>query len=121
MRISDGSSDVCSSDLGRGMSGMIDLGRGSLVDRAVDAVRDYIRIHDLKVGDTLPGEGSFATELGVSRPVMREAFGAPTALRLVDVGNVRKPHVAAFDGSVMARSAVRRVGDKCGHTLRPRW
>src|SRR3546814_3210097 len=99
MRISDGSSDVCSSDLGRGMSGMIDLGRGSLVDRAVDAVRDYIRIHDLKVGDTLPGEGSFATELGVSRPVMREAFGALTALRLVDVGNGRKPRVAAIDGS----------------------
>src|SRR3546814_327480 len=104
MRISDGSSDVCSSDLGRGMSGMIDLGRGSLVDRAVDAVRDYIRIHDLKVGDTLPGEGSFATELGVSRPVMREAFGALTALRLVDVGNGRKPRVAAIDGSVMAAS-----------------
>lgn len=39
------------------MSGMIDLGRGSLVDRAVEAVRDYIRAHDLKVGDTLPGEG----------------------------------------------------------------
>src|SRR3546814_2610836 len=73
MRISDWSSDVCSSDL-------------------------------LKVGDTLPGEGSFATELGVSRPVMREAFGALTALRLVDVGNGRKPRVAAIDGSVMAAS-----------------
>ena len=83
---------------------MIDLGRGSLVDRAVDAVRDYIRAHDLKVGDTLPGEGSFATQLGVSRPVMREAFGALTALRLVDVGNGRKPRVAAIDGSVMAAS-----------------
>src|SRR3546814_19629310 len=58
----------------------------------------------MKVGDTLPGEGSFATELGVSRPVMREAFGALTALRLVDVGNGRKPRVAAIDGSVMAAS-----------------
>ena len=86
------------------MSGMTDLGRGSLVDRAVEAVRDYIRVHDLKVGDTLPGEGSFATQLGVSRPVMREAFGALTALRLVDVGNGRKPRVAAIDGSVMAAS-----------------
>lgn len=71
------------------MSGMVDLGRGSLVDRAVGAVRDYIRTHDLKVGDTLSGEGSFAAQLGVSRPVMREAFGARTALRLVDVGNGR--------------------------------
>src|SRR3546814_13895240 len=35
---------------------------------------------------------------------MREAFGALTALRLVDVGNGRKPRVAAIDGSVMAAS-----------------
>lgn len=78
--------------------------RGSLVERAMDMVRDYIDTHDLKVGDTLPGEGSFAAQMGVSRPVMREAFGALAALRLVDVGNGRKPRVAAIDGSVMAAS-----------------
>ena len=87
------------------MSGMLDPGaRGSLVERAVESVRDFIRINDLKVGDTLPGEGSFAQQLGVSRPVMREAFGALAALRLVDVGNGRKPRVGAIDGSVMAAS-----------------
>ena len=48
---------------------------GSLVHHAVEAIRTYIRDHDLKVGDTLPGEGHFATALGVSRAVMREAFG----------------------------------------------
>ncbi|ALJ13921.1 FadR/GntR family transcriptional regulator [Sphingopyxis macrogoltabida] len=82
----------------------IDGARGSLVERAMDFVRDHIRDHDLKVGDTLPGEGSFAAEMGVSRPVMREAFGALAALRLVDVGNGRKPRVGAIDGSVMAAS-----------------
>jgi GntR family transcriptional repressor for pyruvate dehydrogenase complex len=87
------------------MSGMLDPGaRGSLVERAVESVRDFIRVNDLKVGDTLPGEGSFATQLGVSRPVMREAFGALAALRLVDVGNGRRPRVGAIDGSVMAAS-----------------
>jgi GntR family transcriptional repressor for pyruvate dehydrogenase complex len=86
------------------MSGMLDHGRGSLVERAVESVREFIRANDLKVGDTLPGEGSFATQLGVSRPVMREAFGALAALRLVDVGNGRKPRVGAIDGSVMAAS-----------------
>lgn len=87
------------------MSGMLDpSARGSLVERAVESVRDFIRTNDLKVGDTLPGEGSFATQLGVSRPVMREAFGALAALRLVDVGNGRKPRVGAIDGSVMAAS-----------------
>ncbi len=77
---------------------------GSLVDRAVRRVRDHIRSQDLKVGDTLPGEGQFATELGVSRAVMREAFGALAALRLIDVANGRRARVGAIDGSVMGAS-----------------
>lgn len=77
---------------------------GSLVERAMSRVRDYIRDNDLKVGATLPGEGQFAAELGVSRPVMREAFGALAALRQIDVGNGRRARVAAIDGSVMASS-----------------
>ncbi|MBW6525011.1 FCD domain-containing protein [Sphingomonas sp. RHCKR47] len=76
----------------------------SLVDQAVRRVRDHIRERDLKVGDTLPGEGQFATDLGVSRAVMREAFGALAALRLIDVGNGRRARVGAIDGSVMATS-----------------
>jgi GntR family transcriptional repressor for pyruvate dehydrogenase complex len=36
--------------------------------------------------------------------VMREAFGALAALRLIDVGNGRRPRVAAIDGSVLATS-----------------
>lgn len=77
---------------------------GSLVDHAVRRIRDHIRDSDLKVGDTLPGEGQFATDLGVSRAVMREAFGALAALRVIDVGNGRKARVGAIDGSVMASS-----------------
>ena len=76
----------------------------SLVDRAMQAVRDHIKTNDLKVGDTLPGEGQFAGALGVSRAVMREAFGALAALRLIDVANGRRARVGAIDGSVMATS-----------------
>jgi GntR family transcriptional repressor for pyruvate dehydrogenase complex len=75
---------------------------GSLVQRAMDAVKDHIRDQRLRVGDTLPGEGHFASQLGVSRAVMREAFGALGALKLLDVGNGRKAKVGALDGSVMA-------------------
>ncbi|WP_246331840.1 FadR/GntR family transcriptional regulator [Sphingomonas chungangi] len=75
---------------------------GSLVQRAMDAVKDHIRDQRLRVGDTLPGEAHFAGELGVSRAVMREAFGALGALKLIDVGNGRKARVGALDGSVMA-------------------
>jgi DNA-binding FadR family transcriptional regulator len=77
---------------------------GSLVERAIQTVRDHIRAHSLKVGDTLPGEGSFAASLGVSRAVMREAFGALAALHLIDVGNGRRARVGAIDGSVMGAS-----------------
>lgn len=81
----------------------IDYG-GSLVERAIQAVRDHIRDHSLRVGDTLPGEGAFAASLGVSRAVMREAFGALAALHLIDVGNGRRARVGAIDGSVMGAS-----------------
>lgn len=77
---------------------------GSLVQQAVRAVRDHIREHDLKVGDQLPGEGWFATELGVSHAVIREAFGALAALKLLDVGNGRRARVGAIDGSVIGAS-----------------
>ncbi len=77
---------------------------GSLVRRAMQAVTGHIRARRLRVGDTLPGEAHFAAEMGVSRAVMREAFGALAALKLIDVGNGRRPRVAALDGSVMAAS-----------------
>ncbi|KQS04964.1 GntR family transcriptional regulator [Sphingomonas sp. Leaf357] len=77
---------------------------GSLVDQAVRRVRDHIRSNNLKPGDTLPGEGHFAADLGVSRAVMREAFGALAALRQIDVANGRRARVAAIDGMVMSAS-----------------
>ena len=76
----------------------------SLVQTAIDAVNRYMRESELKVGDTLPGEGYFAERLGVSRAVMREAFQALAALKLIDVANGRKPRVGALDGSVIATS-----------------
>lgn len=77
---------------------------GTLVQTAINAVTAHIRHNKLRVGDTLPGEGHFAELLGVSRAVMREAFGALAALKLIDVGNGRKPRVGALDGSVISAS-----------------
>ena len=76
----------------------------SLVTQAIDAVKAHIRDQGLHVGDTLPGEGFFAEKLGVSRAVMREAFGALAALKLIDVANGRRAKVGALDGSVIATS-----------------
>jgi len=86
------------------MSGRVPQQGGSLVHTAMNAVTSYIRDNKLRVGDTLPGETHFAEALGVSRAVMREAFGALAALKLIDVGNGRKPRVGAIDGSVIAAS-----------------
>ncbi|WCT72800.1 FCD domain-containing protein [Sphingomonas naphthae] len=86
------------------MNGRAAADSRSLVQQAVDAVRAHIRAHDLKVGDTLPSEGDFAGELGVSRAVIREAFGALAALKLIDVANGRRARVGALDGAVMATS-----------------
>ena len=85
-------------------SPQIRAGKGGLVASATAAVRDYISENSLKVGDNLPSEGSFASEFGVSRPVMREAFHALSALKVIDVGNGRRARVAAIDGSVMGSS-----------------
>ena len=79
-------------------------GGRSLSKTAMDAVRRYIQDEQLRVGDTLPGEAYFAERLGVSRAVMREAFGALAALKLIDVGNGRRARVAALDGSVISAS-----------------
>ena len=76
----------------------------SLVKSAIDSVKAHIREQGLHVGDPLPGEGYFAKELGVSRAVMREAFGALGALKLIDVANGRRARVGALDGSIIADS-----------------
>jgi len=76
----------------------------SLVSQAMDSVKAHIREREMRVGDTLPGEGFFAEQLGVSRAVMREAFGALAALKLIDVANGRRAKVGAIDGSVIAAS-----------------
>ena len=76
----------------------------SLVRTAIDSVKEHIRTHQLRVGDTLPGESFFAEKLGVSRAVMREAFGALAALKQLDVANGRRAKVGALDGSVLADS-----------------
>lgn len=84
-------------------SAALDHGK-SLVAQAMDAVKSHIRDSNLRVGDNLPGEGYFAEQLGVSRAVMREAFGALAALKLIDVANGRRAKVGKIDGSVIAAS-----------------
>lgn len=79
---------------------------GSLVQQVIRAVANYMRDQGLRPGDTLPGEKYFAEELGVSRAVMREAFGALGALQIISIARGRKPKVSPVDGSLFATSIV---------------
>ncbi|NBW09637.1 MAG: FadR family transcriptional regulator [Caulobacteraceae bacterium] len=67
-------------------------------------VVEHISRERLRVGDDLPSETRFAEELGVSRPVVREAFGALAALNVIETANGRRPRVSALNGSVLSIS-----------------
>ncbi len=74
----------------------------SQTQKVARAVYEHIRASKLKAGDTLPSEGAFAEELGVSRGIVREAIRALTAVSIVDVGNGRRARVGAVDQQVFA-------------------
>src|SRR4051794_35117626 len=75
---------------------------GGLVERVVGALQAHIRAEGLAPGDVLPSENAFASELNVSRAVVREAFRSMAALHLIDIGNGRRARVSAMDKSVIA-------------------
>ena len=75
--------------------------QGGLVDHALQAINDHIHQHKLVAGDPMPSEGAFAEKLGVSRPVIREAFRSLAALKLIDVGEGRRARVSDIDASVL--------------------
>jgi GntR family transcriptional regulator, transcriptional repressor for pyruvate dehydrogenase complex len=68
---------------------------GSLVQKTMHRISGFIRDKKLKVGDQLPSEGDLVEAMAVSRTVIRESIGALAALGIVDVGNGRRPRVAA--------------------------
>lgn len=73
-----------------------------LLAGVMSAVKIYIREHGLQVGDELPSEGTFAEQVGVSRPIVREAYRSLAALTLIDIGNGRRARVAAPKADVLA-------------------
>src|SRR3546814_13136540 len=101
MRISDWSSDVCSSDLGGAVTGQADEG-GLLVERTPDGLAD-------------PDRG-VRGELEALAPValVDRVLEAEVAL----LHEVEELHAR---GKGVARSEARRVGRACVSTCRSRW
>jgi DNA-binding FadR family transcriptional regulator len=74
----------------------------SLTQVVLQEVMAHIRDNGLRLGDPLPSEGDIAAKVGVSRTVVREAFGALSALNLIDVGNGRRARVGMLNASVIS-------------------
>ncbi len=72
--------------------------RQSLVDLVVERIHDLIDREQLQAGDRLPGEMELIRQLGVSRPVLREAIGRLESLGLVLVQRGRGMFVADRSG-----------------------
>src|SRR3546814_14280984 len=103
MRISDWSSDVCSSDLDPGDKGM------PLSAEQVDRLREELA-------------ESFAGGANAGRPLLLEGGLKWQALSLspADMDFLELKHSAARE-IAMARSEERRVGKECVSTCRSRW
>ncbi len=74
---------------------------GGLVESAIRAINDRIRRDRLRKGDPIPSETGLATELGVSRTVVREAFRALATLGVIALGNGRRARVGTIDKDVL--------------------
>lgn len=77
------------------------LERGSLADRAREAVLDLIDEEGLAEGDPLPSTSTLAERFGVSRTVIREALSALAALGIIEVSNGRSATVRPLDPSLV--------------------
>jgi GntR family transcriptional repressor for pyruvate dehydrogenase complex len=74
---------------------------GGLVESAMRAINGRIRRERLRIGDPVPAEAGLASELGVSRTVVREAFRALATLGIIDLGNGRRARVGTIDKDVL--------------------
>lgn len=73
-----------------------------LAEIAMTGIRDLIRAQGLRPGDALPSEAALAAELGVSRPVTREALRGLATLRILDIGGSRRARVALPDATPLS-------------------
>ena len=62
-------------------------------------LREYITSRHLGAGARLPGEAEISRKLGISRPSVREASAALSAIGLISVGNGRRPCVGTLNVS----------------------
>lgn len=91
--------------------------RGSLSERAVEALLDHVLTKRLEPGTSLPSADALAATLGVSRPVVREALNALKALGVIEIANGKRAVVRRLDNEVL-RIYFRRAVQEIDASLR---
>jgi GntR family transcriptional regulator, transcriptional repressor for pyruvate dehydrogenase complex len=96
--------------MGSGVSVLSPIDKSNAYEAAQRELIKLVVASSLKVGDRLPSEADMASELGVSRPVVREALGSLRALGLIDSIKGRGTFVAAPKASLLTgRYSLREV------------
>ncbi|QWW19369.1 FadR family transcriptional regulator [Schaalia sp. 19OD2882] len=72
---------------------MSNLTRMGAVDVAREGLCRMIAEGDLHAGDVLPSEADLCTQLGVSRPSLREAMQTLATVGVLETGNGRRPRL----------------------------
>src|SRR3546814_11170811 len=117
MRISDWSSDVCSSDLGCSWSNICAVNLGAPLTADADGVCASQAI-TAAAGGTI--NGAFATGGVATFDVPRNVVAAWTTAAVLTVTGTDAYGNALVDSSA-SRSEERRVGKECVSTCRSRW
>jgi len=76
------------------ISPLVALSRERLVDRAAEAIKDYVVRNELQTNDRLPSENEFSQSLQVSRNVVRQALSSLEAVGIVRTEHGRGTFVA---------------------------
>src|SRR3546814_8758471 len=111
MRISDWSSDVCSSDLFDSCA----------ANGVKDIVEVQIGIDGIALGEAARGPGFELTEEDVYKALAANPYGKPNTAKTWKDVNPALPAVAIEVFGPPSRSEARRVGNECVSTCRSRW
>jgi DNA-binding FadR family transcriptional regulator len=84
----------------------------SLTIRVTDYVFDYIKDHELSIGESLPSELRTSTELNISRGIVREAFRSLEVAGIIEKANGRSPKVGVLNSSFLTHLMVHAVSTK---------
>lgn len=95
------------------------LERVSVADQAVTAIKDMIISGELQPGQTLPAERQLAQLLEISRPTLRQAIGALSAMNIVESRHGGGTYVTALTPAMLTEpiSFLLRIDESAASSL----